>query len=195
MKKVLSKIEYNSPVILTFAICAAVIFMVDELTGGQFMRTLFIYRGGFMPLNLLRLLLWPLGHASWEHLLGNMTIILLIGPMLEEKYKSHVIFIMMILSAIIIGIFQAVVFGAGILGASGIAFMFIIMTSFTNMKEGKIPLTFIVVCLLFLTREVYNGLFVKSNVSELAHLMGAFLGASYVFLDRLAERKSWGEKC
>lgn len=182
MQKVLNKIEYNSPVVLTFSILAFAVYGLDLIFGQALINGVFVYRGGMSIMSFINLFLWPLGHASMDHLLGNLTIILLIGPMLEEKYSSKTLMILMLITTVLIGGAQVLLFSTGILGASGIVFMMIVLTSFTNMKEGKIPLTFIFIAILFLSKEIYNGLFVANNVSELAHLLGAAVGVGYIYI-------------
>ncbi|GKX29887.1 hypothetical protein SH1V18_23670 [Vallitalea longa] len=189
MKNLLNKIEYNSPVVLTFALLATGVFFIDEIIPIDIINTFFVYRGGFSVMSLIQMILWPLGHASIDHLLGNITLILLIGPMLEEKYSSKTILILIIITTIIIGVFQVIILNSGILGASGIVFMMIVLTSFTNMKDGKVPLTFICIAILFLAKEIYNGLFVVNNISELGHILGAVVGIGYIFIIQKNKKK------
>lgn len=175
----LKKIEYNSPVVLTFSLLAVLVFALDKILPVNIIENLFIYYGRFSFLDILRLFLWPLGHGSYEHLAGNLTILLLIGPMIEKKYSSRTVLILILVSALVIGLIQGVVFHTGILGASGIVFMFIVLTSFTSDNKSKIPLTFIVIAVIYLGREVINGIFVNNNVSELGHILGAGIGIVY----------------
>ncbi len=189
LKNILSKIEYNSPVVLTFSLLATAIFFIDQIIPLDIINSLFVYRGGFSLISLVQMILWPLGHASIDHLLGNITLILLIGPMLEEKYSSKTILILIIITTVVIGFFQAIIFSSGILGASGIVFMMIILTSFTNMKDGKVPLTFIFIAILFLAKEIYNGIFVANNISELGHILGALVGMGYIYIVQKNKKK------
>jgi GlpG protein len=177
MKRFLSLFEYNSPVILTFSLIAVSIFALDSVLPQDINYTLFTYYGGVKVIDFVRLFLWPFGHASISHLLGNFTFILLIGPMLEEKYGSKLMMIAMLVTTLVIGIIHAIFFSGGILGASGIVFMMIIMTSFTGVKQsGKIPVTFICIAALYLGQEVYRGLFTENNVSEISHIIGGITG-------------------
>jgi len=185
MKKILSKVEYNSPVVLTFSILATLIFVIDVILPVQLTANVFTYYGQISLMGFVRLILWPLGHHNFEHLAGNLTFILLIGPMIEKKYSSKTLAILMIVSAIIIGGIQGLIFNVGLMGASGIVFMLIVMTSFTGEKKDKIPLTFIAIAIIFLGRELYNGVFVQNNISELSHLLGALIGIVY---DRVLHR-------
>ncbi len=66
---------------------------------------------------------------------------------------------------------------AGVCGASGVVFAFIILLSFTNFKEGEIPLTFILVAAIYIGQQVVEGVFVQDNVSQMAHIIGGAVGA------------------
>ena len=59
----------------------------------------------------------------------------------------------------------------------GVVFAFILLTSFTNFKEGEIPLTFILVALIFLGQQVFEGVSIRDNVSNLSHIIGGIVGA------------------
>ena len=62
-------------------------------------------------------------------------------------------------------------------GASGVVFAFILLVSFTNVREGEIPITFILVALIYIGQQVYEGIFFKDNVSNLSHILGGVVGA------------------
>ena len=63
------------------------------------------------------------------------------------------------------------------LGASGVVFAFILLSSFVGFKEGKIPFTFILVALLYIGEQIYQGFFVQDNISNLTHILGGIVGA------------------
>ena len=56
-------------------------------------------------------------------------------------------------------------------------FAFIILASFTGFKEGEIPLTFILVAVIFIGQQVYEGIAVQDNISNMAHIVGGIVGA------------------
>ena len=85
-------------------------------------------------------------------------IILLIGPMLEEKYGSRCLLSMILLTAFVTGVVNVIFFNTALLGASGIVFMMILLSSFASHKEGGIPLTLILVTVLYIGQEVVQGL-------------------------------------
>jgi membrane associated rhomboid family serine protease len=175
---------YNSPVILTFALAACVIMAADGLSGGRLTPNLFATYPGFQwtsPLFYFRLISHVLGHKNWAHVTANFSVILLIGPILEEKYGSARLIKMMLITALITGVLNAAFFTTGLLGASGLAFMMILLVSFTNHKEGEIPLTFVLVVVLFLAKEAVQA-FSQDDISQFAHIIGGICGSLFGFL-------------
>lgn len=176
------RIQYNSPVILTFAIICTVVLLLSDLLGEGF-RALFVASPSMSlsnPLTFFRLFSHVLGHANWAHWLGNASFILLVGPIVEEKYGSNKLILMMAVTAFITGIFYVTLFSNGLLGASGIVFMLILLSSFTNYQSGKIPLTFILVALIYLGSEVISGL-QQDQVAQFAHILGGVCGSAFGF--------------
>ena len=99
------KIRYNSPVVLSYAVAAAAVTAIDEIWGADLAST-FAVPGGFAgasAISYVRLITHVLGHAGWAHLIGNFTLILLIGPILEEKYGSGRLLLLMAVTALITG--------------------------------------------------------------------------------------------
>jgi rhomboid protease GluP len=186
------RIRYNSPVILTFAILCAVVLLIDQISGGIFIRTFFTlppYFNARSFLSWLTLFTYVIGHVSWAHLIGNFSFILLIGPVLEEKYGSLPLLLMMLVTALATAVLNMLFVKAGLLGASGIAFMLILLSSFTNIRQGDIPITFILIIALYLVREFVNAL-TPNTVSELAHVAGGLIGGLFGFLFSRAEKKA-----
>lgn len=180
------KFQYNSPVILTFALVSFLTLLLGKLTNGWTTYALFsTYRSS--PFNLLtyvRLFGHVLGHSNLEHYTGNMLFILLLGPVLEEKYGSKNLLIMISITALVTSIIHNLFFSIGLLGASGIVFMMIILASMASAKEGRIPLTLIVAIIVYIGQEVVSGLLSQDNISQFAHIIGGICGGVFgkVFL-------------
>ena len=109
------------------------------------------------------------------HFMNNMLYILLLGPILEEKYHSKMIGIIMGV-ALTTGIIHNIFTDSILMGASGIVFAFTILASITGDKEG-IPFTLILVTIFYLGSELYSAIFVKDNISQLTHIIGGITGA------------------
>lgn len=138
-----------------------------------------VYRSSLLdPLTYVRFVGHVFGHAGWEHFLGNIMLILVVGPLLEEKYGSADLLFVILATALVTGIANFALFPRiQLLGASGVVFALILLSSFTSMKEGEIPLTFILVAALYIGQQVYQGIFVNDNVSNLTHILGGLVGA------------------
>ncbi|MCB2290518.1 rhomboid family intramembrane serine protease [Clostridium sp. CS001] len=177
------KIQYNSPVILTFTFLALASYLLCYVTNDTLTRVLFSnYRTSFLdPMQYVRLFSYILGHANWAHFSGNFIIILITGPMLEEKYGSKVLIQLILVTAFVTGLIHVIFSSAALLGASGIVYMFIILSSFTNAQKGRIPLTLIIVFFVFIGREIFGGVFAQDNISQLAHIIGGLCGALFAF--------------
>ena len=179
------KTSYNSPVILTLTFLSAAVLIIDTSTGIPLTEALFTAapRGYFNPLSpvsYFRLFSHIIGHGGWDHLLSNFTIILLIGPILEEKHGPGRLFVMIMTTALVTALINLFFFDTALMGASGIAFMMIILGSITNIRRGEIPLTFILVVLLFLTKEVVM-MTAQDNISQTAHIAGGICGSMFGF--------------
>jgi len=178
------KIRYNAPVSLTFSFMCLVVLILSMFTGGASTRLLFSLQGTMQasdPLAWIRLFTHVLGHADWNHVLGNLSFILLLGPILEEKYGSRSTVVMIVITALITGILNILFFSTGLLGASGVVFMFILLASFTNINQGEIPLTFILIVTMYLAKEIIAS-FANDNISQFAHIIGGTCGSLFGFV-------------
>ncbi len=181
------KIKYNAPVTLTFALLSALVLLSDPVFDRQITALWFSVPGwGEMnfsdPLQYIRLFTHTAGHANWNHLVSNFTLILLLGPILEEKYRKFPFLIMILVTAAVTGFINIFFSPCPLLGASGIVFMMIILISITNIKDGEIPLTFILIVILFLLKEfVYTP---EDGISQAAHIAGGVCGSFFGFLGR-----------
>lgn len=174
------RIKFNSPVILVFTALCFGAMVLSVLTGGAIDGLLFAtYHSSLSdPLTYVRFFTHVLGHADWTHLLSNMMYILLLGPLLEERYGGKKILMVILLTALATGLVNYLLFpNVALCGASGVCFAFILMASFTGFRNGQIPVTFILVAILYLGQEIYQGIFVSDNISNTAHLIGGLIGS------------------
>ena len=118
----MKKIQYNSPVILTYVLLCCGVLLLDGLTGGRSTSLCFcVYRSSpGDALTYVRLLGHVLGHADWQHFFNNVLYLLIVGPSVEEKYGSKNTLIAMLVTAFVSGAAHMVLApNAALLGASG----------------------------------------------------------------------------
>jgi len=175
------KIQYNSPVVLTFTFISLLALILSFFTKGYTNRILFsVYRSSPKDiLSYVRVFTHVIGHANFNHFINNFMFILILGPMIEEKYGSKNLVIMIIITAFITGILNIMLFSNALLGASGVVFMLIVLSSFANMEKNKIPLTFIMVLIFFIGKEIYSGIILKDNISQITHIIGGLCGSVF----------------
>lgn len=187
------RISYNAPVVLTFALLAVAVHILGATIGENFVKEWFVAKPYLHDTSdYAGLVTHILGHATWEHLLGNFMLILLLGPLLEERFGSLRLFVMIVLTALVTGLLNVLLFNTGLLGASGIAFMMILLASTANIRQGEIPLTFIAVAVIYLGGEIVHAVRDKDQVSQAAHLIGGVVGAAFGFLTARGRATSLG---
>lgn len=179
MKKKI-KITFNAPVTLSFVLLCFIVTLVGVLTNGKSTQLLFMTYHSSMknPMTYVRFFTHVFGHSGWSHFIGNASYLLLLGPMLEEKYGSKELLKVIGATAFITGLVNYIIFwNIGLCGASGVVFAFILLASFTEFKEGEIPLTFILITVIFIGQQIYDGIFIQDNISNMAHIIGGVVGA------------------
>ncbi len=192
------RLKYNAPVSLTFGLICTFILLCDQYLVPGMIQGVFTAEGA-LTFQLddfpayIRLLTHSFGHANWEHLVQNLTYILLLGPVLEEKYGSGRLALMMIITTVINGLLNALFFPTELLGASGIAFMMILLTSFAGSKQKELPVSFLAILGLYLVKE-FTNIFNNDDISQMSHIVGGVSGAIYgLFLNFFSPSSGGGK--
>lgn len=174
----LPKIEFNAPVTIGFAVISFVALLFGYATLGESTKAFFTcYQTAWTdPMQYLRLFTHIFGHKDITHFVNNFTTIILLGPMLEEKYGSKDLACMIFITALVGGLVNVLCTSTGVLGASGIVFLFIILCSCTSVSDGKIPLSLVMVVVIYIGQEILTGLTVNDNISHLGHIVGGVCG-------------------
>lgn len=188
------RITYNAPVTLTFAFFAILVLFADSQLAPSLIQNVFTAEGKhtFDVLNkaaYLRLFTYIFGHVDIHHLTSNMMFILLLGPSLEERYSSGSIALMIFVTALLNGLVNAFFFHTMLVGASGIVFMMIVLTSFANVKRGEVPLSFFLVASMYVWMEIMRAK-LEGDVSYFAHLLGGICGAIFGFFENSFSRRN-----
>lgn len=172
------RIYLNAPITMGFVSICIIALGLDYLTNGKSTMLVFSTYGSswFNPMTYVRLICHVFGHGGVSHLISNMLYILLLGPILEEKYYDKLVIVILV-TAVITGIVHNLVQPhVLLLGASGVVFAFILLASVTG-KEKGIPITLILVAILWLGQEFYTGFTASDNISQITHIIGGVSGA------------------
>lgn len=190
IQKRVIKLQFNAPVILLFVFLSLGALIAGYLTDGWTTSRFFsIYRFDFRDvLGYFRLFGHVLGHSGWQHYMNNMVLLLVVGPPLEEKYGSWTMLWAILFTALVSGIFHCVFDPTtALLGASGVVFMLIMLSSLSGMREGAIPITLILVGVIYLGGELVAAFSQKDTISQWTHIVGGLCGTFLGFL--LARRR------
>lgn len=175
------KIRYNAPVVLTYVLLSLACLLLP-VAGNLGIQLSSPSRLAFSsPEFYLRLFSYVFAHDGWSHFMGNMMVILLVGPLLEEKYRSWKLLEMMLVTAAATALVNAGVFSVHLIGGSGLAFMMVLLSSFSNFRARELPLTFVLVAVIFIGSEM-AAIFQTDQISQFSHLAGGVIGAAYGFI-------------
>lgn len=179
MKKI--KISFNAPVTLSFLLLSLAVLILKMIFGQSIVQLFGVYYTSWAdPFMYLRLFTHIFTHADIAHFTGNFMLILITGPLIEEKYGKGPLVTMILTTAGITGFINVLFFSNVVLiGASGIAFMLILLSSFVNIRQREIPLTVILVSVLYIGNEIITGITANDQVSQMAHIIGGICGAVF----------------
>lgn len=185
-EEVIVKLSYNAPVTLTFSFFSLLILLADVYLSPGLVANVFTAESNATfsrndHVTYVRLFTYIFGHAHLSHLTNNLMYILLLGPALEERYGSGSLFFMIFITALLNGLINVFFFSTTLLGASGVVFMMILLTSFTNVRRGEIPLTFFLVAGLYVWMEFARFQY-ESNISYASHMLGGLCGSLFGFM-------------
>lgn len=173
------KLVNDSPVVLGVIVLSVIVLLSGDVLGQYCL---------FNPYDVVSIGLVTniIGHANMDHLFGNAMLLLLVGPSVEQRYGSFRLLSMMMITSVTICLLQYVTDPRVALhGASGIVFMCMLLTPFTRSAQShdrlEVPLTLVLIALLYIGREIANG-FHPDSTSQLAHIVGGLCGIIYGFI-------------
>ena len=181
IKQFTGYLSYNSIVTLSYFFLCLIVLILNKISKGKLNNFLTFREGSFLnPINYIRFLTSGLCHSSWNHFRNNFIIILLIGPMLEDKYGSIPFLKMLIITTILSSLIHFFIYKHGAIGASDNTYMLIVLSSIVNITNGKIPITLILIFFFYIADEIINQISRKDdNISHDSHIVGAICGFIY----------------
>lgn len=177
-------IDVDAPLTLLYCFtCIFVQFLNYVILGDSIIKKYFAVPSWsvfvlFSPVSYFRLFSHILGHSSWNHVIGNVVHLLLVGPACEHALGTLLLLKIMLLTALSSGTMY-VARGPDFsvqLGASGIVFTLILLNSLLQVKSGTIPLTFLCQAVMWCSKEIYLSGVGDDSVSHIGHLTGAAVG-------------------
>ena len=185
MQKKNLRVIINAPATIGFCLLCLIAMVLNIITGGKTNQLLFsVYHSSLAdPLTYLRFFTHALGHSSWSHFFGNILTFMILGPMMEEKYGAPSMVVVYAVTALVTGLLSYIFFPhTAMLGASGVVFALIMLSSFVKTEKNTIPLTLILVACLYAGQQLYEAFSSAGNVAYIGHFGGAVVGIVFGFL-------------
>ena len=190
-KKLKLKFVYDSPVMLTFALVALVLFVLDTFAFKGKLNSLWLTAptaaGGTFPFafsdfrSIIRLFVHVFASSDRYVLICNLIFILLLGPAMEERYGSIIIGIMIFVASLFSGVLNACFCKNTVGGAEPVVFMLILLWTMMHLSRSKISASAIAVIALFICMECFaknpNGVVGVAIVAA-----GGLCGSLFAFL-------------
>jgi membrane associated rhomboid family serine protease len=178
---ILRRLTVETPVVILFCLLCVMVHIL-QATVWSGLNTFLAVRDTFditSPMQLPRLFTHVIAHdGTLQHIRGNLTHILLVGPSAEHVYGSRCILLVIVLVALFSSLVHIVVGSSHThqLGASGVVFSVILLNSLVAAASGTIPISFVLTAGLWCFDELYKFLFGHDGISHHAHLTGAVVG-------------------
>lgn len=197
-------ISFNAPATLIFSLISLAVFLIDSfLLKNKVVSFLFTCpskigtEGGFnftSPLDYLKLFTHVLGNTSWTSLFVNLSLILLSGPTLEERYGTGSIILAMTISAFVTGIINVCALTTVLTGNAAVVLLMILLATVAFLDKKELPLTYILVLILYCAFLMYTNVkssakapenflsFLTMNLPVFINLAGGICGSLIGFL-------------
>lgn len=204
-KKFKFNFVFDSPVTISFSLLSVLLFVLNCLAikGSLDIKILSSPTTSAGPIpfmatqisSYLRLFLYAFGSQNFVGLLSNLLFLLMLGPVMEERYGSLVIGIMMAVSVLFSGVLNTCFCETSLQGCMPIIFMMIFLNSFMSFSKKKIPASFFIIFIFYIIKEIlqvtdkrFSGI-----VGLIICITGGLCGSLFAFLTSpkaRAEKKS-----
>lgn len=164
---------FDSPVTLTLLLVSFVVTLIQETFIPGFCSNFATHNTWDAGI-----VLHIFGHEGWQHLIGNVTMIALLGPSTEQNFGSIPLAIMTVISAAVIGI-VSVITRIPCYGLSSIVYMWIVLNTFQMNGKKGIPVTCLIVLACYVLPEFVELFKHADNIGHQNHILGAICGLCF----------------
>lgn len=177
----------SSPAILGVTFVSLFVLLINLATNNSMISRLAVFpmQHVHLPFDLYRFVFYTCAHRDWSHFLANFSSMLLVGPYVERKLGTKRLAWLMTITAAATGITNAVLFSTGLIGASGLSLLILLLTvayqcnSHRLAGSHSILLSHLLLLALVVGRDLVGA---DSGVSRFAHITGAVVGFGWLYL-------------
>lgn len=182
-RKTKFSLSFDSPITLIFAIaslCVAILMKIFPQLQNLFLcPTVHSSVNAFDPKSIssyIGLLFYALGSTNWALLSSNLVFILLLCPKVEFSFGKSILSVLMIVCCIFSGVVCICFSSESITGCSGIVCMLLILAMYSSIDKMSIPLSYILLALLYFGREFVN-IVENNSLAVFCHFAGALVAS------------------
>jgi membrane associated rhomboid family serine protease len=208
MAKKRYKIMFDAPVTIVFVLLTIAVYFVNIMMKESLIPMMFTCRSlkaadpeaAFNLKNALdyaRLILHVFAYTDFPTLLINAVILLLLGSILEERYGSLMLFIMIFIAALVSGVLAVCSPQVPFTGTDSIIFMMIFLLSLTALAKHTVQVSWLLAFIAFTAYKAYGftttgtknlSAIIQDNLGLLISLAAGICGSLAGFL--IAPKKS-----
>ena len=173
------KLVLNAPVILMFVFLSIIAFVLGRITDQASTKLLFsVYRSSPAdPFTYIRFLGYVFGNTDLKKFFATLIFLLVLGPVLEERFHGKILLIVIIVSSVVSGILCFIFFPDTILmGSDAVVFAFVLLSPLKALKKKELPMTFILIIVIGLCFLIYSEMIVEGNTYQITNMVGGITG-------------------
>ena len=191
------QLVFNSPVILISSLITLLVFILQNTAIPNLIEiiassnTASLTEQAFSPINpmhYVRLFTLIFGHYNMQTLCINLAIILLLGPRVEERFGTILVFIMFAITSFVAGILSVLFLENSICGLDGIALLLVILTLFECASLKEIYFSYIILLAVLIANTIVFSI-QQNNFGILLHYAGSLCASLFGFLDYSEHKK------
>lgn len=142
-------IIFNCPLTLIFVMSIFIVHLAYQTSFSSYVNEIFTLPSSFNwsdPRQYLRFLFYVFGDSGrWTRISEAIMLIVLLGPIVEERIGFLQLSIAVVGTAVINGVLHAFLFRSEAAGPTCIAYLLVFLASFVNFPRGRVPVSFLLV--------------------------------------------------
>lgn len=164
-KKSFLRFTFDSPVTIVLAVVSAVLLVLDTFVFKGIMDFLtcpaskaFGTASAFnfaSPLDYLKIILHIFGSAGWTSFFTGVLLLLAFGPVLEERYGSVMVSLMLVTAAVVNGVLTACLSAVPSVGLESLVFTMLFLTLINAFTKKVFPLSSVLILAAAISYDCY----------------------------------------
>ncbi len=169
MSKKSFKLIYDSPVAVSFVLLSLLLYVLDSFALKGKLGAFFSVPSPFnfsKPIMYFSLVFHVFANDTWQHFFVDSLMIMILGSVLEERYGSSFLGVMIFISCLVSGVLSVCAHAHGIQGASEVVFTLIILSAMSLLLKKQLSCTWILIFVFYIAYGVSGIASPNSSLSS-----------------------------